>query len=73
MNQLQQEVKGVNNEQYRKACRYRMQETLENLMGVWQVPDEQVDGRLIGNSLEWVERMSADLRYFQEKIEGMRQ
>lgn len=59
----------MNDEQYRKACRYRMQETLENLVGVWQIPDEQVDSQLIATSLEWLERMVGELRYFEEKIE----
>ncbi len=58
----------MNQEQYRKACRYRMQETLENLMGAWQVPDEKVDGELITTSLQWLERMVGELHYFNEKI-----
>ncbi len=58
----------MNLEQYRKACRYRVQETLENLMGAWQVPDEEIDGQLIATSVEWLERTLEELHYFAEKI-----
>ena len=58
----------MNDEQYRKACRYRMQETLENLMGAWQISEEQIDSQLISTSLEWLERMVGELRYFDDKI-----
>lgn len=58
----------MNDEQYRKACRYRMQETLENLAEVWQVPDAEISGELIATSLNWLETMAGELRYFDEKI-----
>ncbi len=58
----------MNDEQYRKACRYRVQETLENLIGAWQVPDEQVSRELIATSLDWLDRMVEELRYFEDKI-----
>lgn len=58
----------MNKEQYRKACRYRMQETVEGLAGVWKVDDEEVDEEMIGESLDWLERTVEELKYFREKI-----
>lgn len=59
----------MNDEQYRKACRYRMQETIENLAGVWHVPDEQVTPELMTMSLDWLERMVDELKYFRERVQ----
>lgn len=59
----------MNNEQYRKACRYRMQETLENLAGIWHIPDEEISTDLLSESLDWLERTVNELKYFREKIE----
>lgn len=59
----------MNNEQYRKACRYRVQETLENLAGLWHVPDERITPELLAESLDRLERTVDELRYFREKIE----
>ncbi|NLY53111.1 MAG: hypothetical protein GX060_00525 [Firmicutes bacterium] len=58
----------MNEEQYRKALRYRMQETIENLAVLWHVPDEQVDSELINTSCDWLERMLGELHYFNKKI-----
>ncbi len=58
----------MNDEQYRKACRYRVQETLEGLAGAWTVADEQIDGRLIDNSILWLQRTLDELYYFRQKI-----
>ncbi len=58
----------MNNEQYRKACRYRVQETLENLAGIWHVTDEQITPELLSESLDWLERTVDELKYFREKI-----
>ncbi|MGE5654831.1 MAG: hypothetical protein ACM3ZQ_11340 [Bacillota bacterium] len=59
----------MNNEQYRKACRYRVQETLENLAGIWHVPDERITPELLSESLDWLQRTVDELKYFREKIE----
>ncbi len=59
----------MNDEQYRKACRYRMQETIENLAGVWHIPDEQVTPELMTTSLDWLERMVEELKYFRERVQ----
>lgn len=58
----------MNDSQYRKACRYRVQETLENLAGVWQVSEEHVDDELIAITLDWLGRMAEELHYFDAKI-----
>lgn len=58
----------MNDEQYRKACRYRVQETLEGLAAAWTVPDEQIGDQLIDNSVLWLQRTLDELRYFREKI-----
>lgn len=58
----------MNDEQYRKACRYRVQETLESLAGAWTVPDELIGSELIENSIRWLERTLEELHYFQDKI-----
>lgn len=59
----------MNDEQYRKACRYRVQETLENLAGAWTVPDEAINSQLIDDSVFWMQRTLEELSYFREKIE----
>ncbi len=58
----------MNDEQYRKACRYRVQETLEGLAVAWTVPDEQIGDQLIDSSVIWLQRTLDELRYFQQKI-----
>lgn len=58
----------MNDEQYRKACRYRVQETLEDLAGAWVVPDEKIGSELIDNSVIWLQRTLDELRYFRGKI-----
>jgi hypothetical protein len=58
----------MNDQQYRKACRYRVQETLEGLAGAWTVPDQQIDNQLIDNSILWLQRTLDELHYFREKI-----
>lgn len=58
----------MDGEQYRKACRYRMQEALENLAGLWQTPEEDIDHCLIDASLQWLERIKEELDYFKEKV-----
>jgi hypothetical protein len=58
----------MNDEQYRKACRYRVQETLEALAGAWTVSDGEIDSELINNSILRLTRTLDDLHYFREKI-----
>ena len=59
----------MNEEKYSKACRYRMQETIENLMAAWQVADEEITPDLLATSEHWLERMVEELRYFRQKLE----
>ena len=58
----------MNREQYRKACLYRARETLENLMGAWEVEAGQVDSALIALTMDWLHEMAGELNYFDEKI-----
>lgn len=55
-------------EQYKKACRYRMRETLENLSKLWETSEELVDQDMINKSLDMLYNSLDELQYFKEKI-----
>lgn len=54
--------------QYKKACRYRMRETLENLANLWETSEELVDQDMINKSLDMLYNSVDELKYFREKI-----
>lgn len=55
---------------YRDACRYRMRETLENLLEIWDpVTDEEVATMdNINEAIDILENTVDELKYFREKI-----
>ncbi|MDI3547030.1 MAG: hypothetical protein PWR10_682 [Halanaerobiales bacterium] len=55
---------------YRDACRYRMRETLENLLEIWD-PDTDEEVATIENINEAIDILGNtidELKYFREKI-----
>lgn len=55
---------------YKDACRYRMRETLENMMDIWEpgYDEEVVTIDNINESLDILENTIDELQYFKEKI-----
>ncbi len=55
---------------YKDACRYRMRETLENLLDMWDpVTDEEVATlENINESIDILGNTVDELRYFRQKI-----
>ncbi len=55
---------------YQDACRYRMRETLENLLKTWD-PDQDEDVATITNieeAIDILQNTIDELKYFKEKI-----
>jgi oligoribonuclease (3'-5' exoribonuclease) len=55
---------------YKDACRYRMRETLENLLKIWD-PDQDEDVATINNideAIDILQNTIDELKYFKEKI-----
>ncbi|MFP4662718.1 MAG: hypothetical protein ACLFPF_11035 [Halanaerobiales bacterium] len=57
-------------EKYKDACRYRMRESLENLMEIWDpFYDEEVTTlNNINESLDILHNTIDELKYFREKL-----
>ncbi|MFW5981122.1 MAG: hypothetical protein ACOCRU_00940 [bacterium] len=55
---------------YKDACRYRMRESLENLMDIWEPYYDEVIATInnINQSLNILENVVDELKYFKEKI-----
>ena len=55
---------------YKDACRYRMRESLENLMDLWDpfYDEEIVTLNNIEESLDILQNTIDELKYFKEKI-----
>ncbi|MEJ6950154.1 hypothetical protein [Natronospora cellulosivora (SeqCode)] len=55
---------------YKDACRYRMRESLENLLDMWDpLHDEEIATlNNINESLDILKNMLDELKYFREKI-----
>ncbi|NLM96578.1 MAG: hypothetical protein GX175_03010 [Halanaerobiaceae bacterium] len=60
----------MSREKYQDACRYRMRESLERLIEMWDpfYDEEIVTVKNIDESLEILENMIEELKYFREKI-----
>lgn len=59
----------MNHTQYKKACRYRMRETLENLESLWNNPEALLDNDMIDKSLDMLNNALDELKYFREKLD----
>lgn len=57
-------------EKYKDACRYRMRESLENLMEIWDpfYDEELTTINNINESLDILQNTIDELKYFKEKI-----
>lgn len=57
-------------EKYMDACRYRMRETFENLLEIWDpfFDEEIVTLHNIEKTLDILENTIDELKYFKEKI-----
>lgn len=55
---------------YRDACRYRMRETLENLLEIWNpdTDEEVVTIENINEAIDILGNTIDELKYFREKI-----
>lgn len=55
---------------YEDACRYRMRETLENLMDIWDTREDENIATVnnIKETLDILENTVDELKYFKEKI-----
>lgn len=55
---------------YKDACRYRMRESLENLMDIWDpfYDEELITINTINHSLDILQNTIDELNYFKEKI-----
>lgn len=55
---------------YEDACRYRMRETLENLMDIWDTRGDENIATVnnIKETLDILENTVDELKYFKEKI-----
>jgi oligoribonuclease (3'-5' exoribonuclease) len=58
-------------EEYKDACRYRVRETLENLLKKWdpKKDEEIVNTKLITETLAMLDNTVDELKYFREKLE----
>lgn len=58
-------------EEYKDACRYRMRETLENLLDKWEPKQDEeiVESELITETLSILENTVDEMKYFREKLE----
>ncbi len=58
----------MNRSQYKKACRYRMREAIENLDHLWQTEENMPDHDMIDKSLDMLSNALDELHYFRQKL-----
>jgi hypothetical protein len=57
----------MNKLEYQKACSYRVQEALEDVLARWQ-EREEIDVQLIAETQALLKEVAIELDYFREKL-----